>query len=124
MAAEDCGFYRKTGRVYGPNPDFKDPGKRFLRALNIHTGAVAWEKPLTGSNEANYSGVLSTAGNIVFHGETAGGFAAVNAGDGTTLWSFPTNDSWRASPMTYMAGGKQYVAVATGTNIIAFALSE
>lgn len=122
MAAEDCGFFRKAGRTYGPNPDFKDPGKRFLRALDIHTAATVWEKPLTGSNEANYSGVLSTAGDLVFHGETAGGFAAVNARTGKTLWSFPTNDSWRASPMTYTVGGKQYVAVAAGTNIIAFTL--
>jgi PQQ-dependent dehydrogenase (methanol/ethanol family) len=122
MAAEDCGFYRKTGRAYAPNPDFKDPGKRFLRALDINTGGLVWEKPLTGSNEANYSGILSTAGKLVFHGETAGGFAAVDAATGKTLWSFPTNDSWRAAPMTYAIGGKQYVAVAAGTNIIAFAL--
>jgi PQQ-dependent dehydrogenase (methanol/ethanol family) len=124
MAAEDCGYFRKTGRQYGPNPDFKDPGKRFLRALDITTGSLVWEKPLTGSNEANYSGVLSTAGGLVFHGETAGGFAAVDARNGHTLWSFPTNDSWRASPMTYTAGGKQFVAVAAGTNVIAFTLGD
>ena len=124
MAAEDCNIYRKTGRLWSPNPDLKDPGKRFLRALDIRTGAIVWEKPLTGSNEANYSGVLSTAGNLVFHGETAGGFAAVDAKTGRTLWSFPTNDSWRASPMTYSVGKKQYVAVAAGTNIIAFTLAD
>ena len=59
---------------------------------------------------------------MVFHGETAGGFAAVDARNGKTLWSFPTNDSWRASPMTYSIGGKQYVAVAAGTNVMAFTL--
>ena len=30
--------------------------------------------------------------------------------------------SWRASPMTYLAGGKQYVAVAAGPNILCFGL--
>jgi PQQ-dependent dehydrogenase (methanol/ethanol family) len=124
MAAEDCGYFRKTGRVYSPNPDFKDPGKRFLRALDINTAKTVWEKPLVGSHEANYGGVLSTAGNLVFHGETAGGFAAVDARTGKTLWSFPTNDSWRASPMTYTVDGKQYVAVAAGTNVIAFTLGD
>jgi len=124
MAAEDCAIYRKTGRQWSPNPDFKDPGKRYLRALDINTGSLVWEKPLTGSNEANYTGVLSTAGNLVFHGETAGGFAAVDAKTGKTLWSFPTNDSWRASPMTYTVGTKQYVAVAAGTNVIAFTLGD
>jgi PQQ-dependent dehydrogenase (methanol/ethanol family) len=122
MAAEDCGYYRKTGRMYGPNPDAKDPGKRFVRALNPETGERVWEKPLTGSNEANYTGVLSTAGGLLFHGETAGGFAAVDAATGKTLWSFPTNESWRASPMTYTYQGKQYVAVAAGPNIVAFGL--
>jgi hypothetical protein len=34
----------------------------------------------------------------------------------------PTNDAWRASPMTYEVGGRQYVAVAAGANIIAVAL--
>ncbi len=124
MAAEDCGYYRKTGRQYGPNPDLKDPGKRFLRALNIHDGSLVWEKPLSGSHEANYSGVLSTAGGLVFGGETAGGFAAVDARTGKTLWSFPTNDSWRSSPMTYMLDGEQYVAAAAGGNIISFKLGE
>jgi alcohol dehydrogenase (cytochrome c) len=122
MAAEDCSYYRKTGRQYAPNPNFKDPGLRYLRALNIHDGSVAWEKLFTGSNEANYSGVLSTAGGLVFVGETAGGFAAVDAKSGKTLWSFPTNDSWRSSPMTYTVDGEQYVAAAAGSNIIAFKL--
>ncbi len=114
MAAEDCSYYRKTGRQYAPNPNFKDPGLRYLRALNIHDGSVAWEKLFTGSNEANYSGVLSTAGGLVFVGETAGGFAAVDAKSGKTLWSFPTNDSWRSSPMTYTVDGEQYVAATAG----------
>ena len=42
--------------------------------------------------------------------------------DGETLWSVDTNDSWRATPMTYMVDGRQYVAAAAGTNIIAFAI--
>jgi alcohol dehydrogenase (cytochrome c) len=83
-----------------------------------------WEKPLSGSHEANYSGVLSTAGGLVFGGETAGGFAAVDAKTGKTLWSFPTNESWRSSPMTYMLDGEQYVAAAAGGNIISFKLGE
>jgi hypothetical protein len=38
------------------------------------------------------------------------------------LWHFQTSDLWKASPMTYMAGGKQYVAVAAGNHILAFSL--
>jgi PQQ-dependent dehydrogenase (methanol/ethanol family) len=122
MAAEDCGIYRKTGKIFGNNPDPSDPGTRLVRALNIETGAVVWEKLLTGPQETNYTGVLSTAGGLVFHGETGGDFAAVDAKTGKTLWSFRGNDSWRASPMTYEIDGRQYVAGMVGTNLISFAL--
>jgi len=40
------------------------------------------------------------------------------------LWRFQTNQNWKASPMTYVFDGKQYVAVASGSNIISFGLVE
>jgi PQQ-dependent dehydrogenase (methanol/ethanol family) len=122
MAAEDCGVYRKTGRIWDKNPDPSDLGTRYVRALNIETGDVVWEKLLTGPQETNYTGVLATAGGLVFHGETGGDFAAVDAKSGKTLWTFRSNDSWRASPMTYMVDGRQYIAGADGSNVISFAL--
>jgi PQQ-dependent dehydrogenase (methanol/ethanol family) len=122
MAAEDCGIYRKTGKIFGPNPDPTNVGTRLVRALNIETGDTVWEKLLTGPQETNYTGVLTTAGGLAFHGETGGDFAAVDAKTGQTLWSFRANDSWRASPMTYMVDGKQYVAAMDSTNLISFAL--
>lgn len=124
MAAEDCGIYRKSGKIFGNNPDPLHPGLRYLRALNIETGDIIWEKPLVGPQETNYSGVLATAGGLVFHGETGGSFAAVDAKTGKTLWSFPANDSWRASPMTYMVGNRQFVAGMAGTNLLSFALGK
>jgi alcohol dehydrogenase (cytochrome c) len=84
---------------------------------------VVWEVAQVGAPEANYSGVLSTAGGLVFYGETGGGFAAVDAESGRTLWHFETNQVWKASPMTYTAGGRQYVAIAAGANILSFALA-
>jgi alcohol dehydrogenase (cytochrome c) len=39
-------------------------------------------------------------------------------------WSFQTSQLWKASPMTYQFDGKQYVAIASGSNIIAFALPD
>ena len=36
--------------------------------------------------------------------------------------AFPTNQTWRASPMTYMFDGRQYIAVAAGSDIIAFGI--
>jgi PQQ-dependent dehydrogenase (methanol/ethanol family) len=123
MSVEDCSIYRQShdGGYEGyRNPS--DPGLKYLRAINIHTGETVWEIPQQGPQEANYSGVLTTAGGLVFYGETGGGFAAVNAKTGKTLWTFYGNQAWRGCPMTYMLNGRQYVAVASGSNILSFAL--
>jgi PQQ-dependent dehydrogenase (methanol/ethanol family) len=123
MSVEDCSIYRKSdnGGYEGyRNPG--DPGLKYLRAIDIHTGETVWEIPQQGPQEANYSGVLTTAGGLVFYGETGGGFAAVDAKTGKTLWTFHGNQAWRGCPMTYMLNGRQYIAVASGSNILSFAL--
>ncbi len=125
MAVEDCNIYKQSKLGgYEPYHDAADPPRKYLRALDVETGRVVWEIPQVGAPEANYSGVLSTAGGVVFYGETGGGFAAVDARTGRTLWHFETNQVWKASPMTYMVKGRQYVAIAAGGNIFSFALAR
>jgi PQQ-dependent dehydrogenase (methanol/ethanol family) len=125
MAVEDCSIYRQQqDGGYEGDRDPKDPGSKYLRAFNISTGETVWEIPQVGPQEANYSGVLSTAGGLVFYGETGGGFAAVDAKTGKTLWVFKATEPWKASPMTYMMNGRQYVAIASGGNILSFALPD
>ena len=51
------------------------------------------------------------------------GFAAVDAKTGRTLWHFETNQIWKASPMSYLVNGRQYVAIASGGNVLSFALA-
>jgi glucose dehydrogenase len=52
---------------------------------------VVWEVPQPGPAKAKtWSGVLATAGGLVFYGQPNGGFAAVDERDGKTLWQFPT----------------------------------
>lgn len=115
MALEEC-----TGKPTG-YPE--QTGQRFLRALNIETGAIVWEVPQPGPARAKtWTGVLATAGGLVFYGQPNGGFAAVDQRNGKTLWQFPTNVRMKASPMTFTARGKQYVAVAAGPNILCFGL--
>jgi PQQ-dependent dehydrogenase (methanol/ethanol family) len=123
MAVEDCGYYWDSPQGgFGWVEDPNDPGIKVLRAIDIETGKIAWEVPQTNGTEGNYSGVLSTAGGVVFYGETGGGFAAVDARDGRPLWHFETNQPWKASPMTYEINGRQYVAIASGASILSFAL--
>jgi len=125
MTVEDCTMYRKAedggyGRYINP----ADPAKKILRAFNIENGKAEWQIDLPGPVQSNYAGVLTTAGGLVFFGESSGGFAAVDAATGKYLWHFETNHSMRASPMTYEVNGRQYVAIASGANILSFALPD
>ncbi len=120
MALDSC-------RVTTPQHGFSkklttpDPPQKYLRAIDIETGKIAWEDPLTGSTDSKrWSGVLATAGGLLFYGDPVGDFAAVDAHDGKPLWHFVTNQTIKAAPMTYMIEGKQYVALAAGSDIICF----
>jgi PQQ-dependent dehydrogenase (methanol/ethanol family) len=98
-------------------------GQHFLRAVDIETGAIAWEAPQPGPARAKtWSGVLATAGGLVFYGRPNGGFVAVDGKTGKMLWEMPTNVRMKASPITFSTGGKQYIAVAAGPNILCFGL--
>jgi alcohol dehydrogenase (cytochrome c) len=48
----------------------------------------------------------------------------VDAKNGKTLWHFDAGSTWKASPMTYTVAGRQYIAIASGANILAFALPD
>jgi len=125
MAVEDCSIYTQSQRGgYEGYRAPSDSGLKYLRALDITTGELAWEIPQIGPQEANYSGVLTTAGGLLFYGETGGRFAAVDAKTGKTLSTFKASESWRGSPMTYMVNGRQHVAIASGGNILSFALGD
>jgi PQQ-dependent dehydrogenase (methanol/ethanol family) len=115
MALEEC-----VGKPTG-YPD--QTGQRFLRAINIETGEIVWEVPQPGPARAKtWTGVLATAGGLIFYGQPNGGFTAADPRSGKTLWHFPTNVSMKASPMTFTVGGNQYVVVAAGPNILCFGL--
>jgi PQQ-dependent dehydrogenase (methanol/ethanol family) len=101
----------------------EDDGMKYLRALDIETGKIVWENRLFGPTRGKRnSGVLATAGGILFYGDPNGDFVAVDERDGRTLWHFPANGENKASPMTYTAGGKQFVTLAVGSNIMCFGL--
>jgi quinohemoprotein ethanol dehydrogenase len=59
-------------------------------------------------------GTLATAGNLVFQGTGDGYFSAYNATTGDRLWRFYAGLGIMAAPMSYSAGGKQYVSVLVG----------
>jgi alcohol dehydrogenase (cytochrome c) len=130
---EKCSIYTKSeqgewesGKTYlgGSQRTATDPKpQRILRALDIRTGAVAWELPQAGPANS-WGGTLTTATGLVFAAEDSGALIAVDASSGRILWSFPANQTWKASPMTYMFDNTQYVAIAAGSNIIALSIPQ
>ncbi len=130
---EKCSVYTtspqgpwESGKTYlgGSQRTADDPvPQRILRAIDIRTGRIAWEQPQVGDANS-WGGVLSTATGLVFAGDDSGAFVAVDATTGARLWAYPTNQQWRASPMTYSFDGRQYIAVASGSSILAFAVQD
>jgi len=117
----------QAGRGYMGGSARPAPGEsfeKFLRAINIQTGEVAFDVPQVTTAQTASAGVMSTASGLVFYGENSGSFMAVDASNGKILWQFPTNQIWKASPMTYLFDNKQYVAIAVGTDIVSFGLPD
>ena len=115
-----------------------------LNAIDLNTGEYVWRVPfgeypelaaqgmVTGSE--NYGGPVVTAGGLLFIGATIFDrkFRAFDSRTGALLWQHLLPYSGTATPITYMARGKQYVVIATsgsrnpkgsqGSAYVAFAL--
>jgi len=131
FAEESCAFFSKNDKWWEAGKSFYGGSTRrdressartkTLRALDIQTGKIAWELPeVTGGIIG--SGLLATAGGVIFYGDGGGVFTAVDAKNGRPLWRFNTSENFKGGPMTYLAEGTQYVGVATGHTIVAFSL--
>jgi alcohol dehydrogenase (cytochrome c) len=113
---EGQGYY-STGVKRIPN----ESSQKVLVAFNLDTGSIAWKYPQTGTGRSS-GGTMATAGGLVFFGDDAGSFEAVDARNGKPLWHFNAGQDMSASPMSYAIAGKQYVAIAAGSDIFSFGL--
>ena len=89
-----------------------------LKAIDYKTGRIRWSIPRYGPN----SGLLSTAGNVIF-GSGASGLAAYNATTGEALWDSRIGGVSNG-PITYELDGRQYVVAGAGTRLAAFVMNE
>lgn len=82
-----------------------------VEAINIETGKTVWvvrqRAPVT-------SGVLATAGGLVFAGGLDRMFSAYDAQTGTLLWNARLNEVPASVPITYTVNNRQYVATIVG----------
>ncbi len=131
FAEESCNIYSKNDQWWEAGKSFYGGGTRrvpgentaakFLKAIDIQTGKTAWEIPGIGGGILG-SGLMATAGGLIFYGDGDGAFIAADAKDGKLLWHFNTGQSSKGGPMTYMIGGQQYIAAAAGSTILSFSL--
>ncbi len=112
-----------------------------LSAVDLDAGTIRWQVPLGARALGLIRGLPSLGGPIV----TAGGLVFIAAAQdqylrafdidtGAELWRAELPAGGQATPMTYMAGGRQFVVIAAGGNarmktalgdaIVAYALPE
>lgn len=130
FAEESCSIYSKNDQSWEAGKSFygggtrrapsENDGGKFLKAIDIQTGKIVWEIADVGGILG--SGLIATAGGLIFYGDGNGAFIAADAMSGKPLWHFNTALSWKAGPMTYMLDGKQYIGVAAGNTILALTL--
>ncbi len=88
-----------------------DGPRGYLKAIDPMTGRSKWEAP---SDIPRFSGVLSTAGGLVFTGKLTGELEAFDSETGDKLWQFKTGSGVEGQPVTWEQDGVQYIAVSSG----------
>jgi alcohol dehydrogenase (cytochrome c) len=106
------------GSAYFPSEEAR-PYVGFLKAIDPATGEIKLKFQHTSPT---WSGVLSTAGGLVFSGDAEGNFIAFDAGSLRPLWHFQMGGAVYAAPVAFAVDGKEYVAISAGSALYTFAL--
>jgi len=80
-----------------------------VSAIDLTTGRIAWQVKL---DKPVISGLVATAGGVVFTGTSDKKVIALDARTGRRLWSFTADGGVNAPPISYSVHGIQYIAVA------------
>ena len=93
----------------GVDPDTAPVGR--LEAVSASTGETLWRYE---QRAPIYGSVLATGGNLIFSGDVARRFRALDAHTGSVLWQTILNGPVSGRPMTYSVDGRQYLAIGAG----------
>jgi quinohemoprotein ethanol dehydrogenase len=117
-AFADGGITRENWKplIYTPNYSGlaaipEDGAKSILVAWNPVTQRAAWKVESPGISNG---GTMATAGNLVFQGMADGHLKAWDAGNGREVWRYSLGEAANGTPITYSAGGKQYITLTAG----------
>jgi quinohemoprotein ethanol dehydrogenase len=126
------GYYAIPGRDFNAKAAEAQSGKKFpsfnpvdpktghsitrslLKAWNPVTQQEVWVQPVSEDYESMEGGVMSSAGNLVFKGNSLGELRIYAADSGKLVHTLATGTAMMAAPSTYMVDGVQYVAIMAG----------
>jgi PQQ-dependent dehydrogenase (methanol/ethanol family) len=121
-SVEWCGTYRMDephyvqGALFMSGSFANDPVAQaggWVRSFEAASGRQNWAYQ---SGTPMLAGVTPTAGELLLTGDLAGDFIAMDSKNGKVLYRFNTGGAVAGGISTYLAGGKQYVAVASGNS--------
>ena len=127
---EACSIFRsktepfEEGRTYystGTRQAIGETSKGYINAFDLNKLDFSWRDLQIGTDRG-WGGVMSTATGLVAFGDDAQNFVVLDGRTGRPLWHFNVGQMVHASPMGYAVSGKQYFAIAAGSDLFAFAL--
>ena len=112
-----------TRMLLGSGGSVAEPPELGVRALDAATGAKRWEYRPGHEKLQDHSGLLATAGGLIF-GASGGSFFALDADTGRELWRVPLalGEFTMAPPISFALDGRQEIAVLAGTALVVFGL--
>ncbi len=121
-AADRCNIIQKgparyvPGSVYFGGVFIIDPPEKqsgWFKAFDPATGREIWS---VHRPNIVLSAVTPTGGDLLLTGDSSGDFLALDARTGKTLYQFATGGPIAAGVTTYLANGKQLIAVPSGNS--------
>ena len=119
---------RRNGSAWRDGPRRQGGGHARIEG-QLHGGArlqdrqASLEAPVPGLGAGSANGLLTTAGGLLFGGDVSGDLVSYDARTGQILWHAKLGAVSNA-PQTYMLDGRQYLLVASGDTLFAFAVNE
>ena len=107
-------------------PTVNDPTpeqvRSYIAAIDYKTGKTVWRHVYPTPGGSLGAGMLTTAGRLLFAGDTGGNLIAYDAANGKPLWHSYLEANVTNAPQTYGLDGHQYVLAAAGETLFAFIL--
>lgn len=127
-SSDQCMLFYRTTQDYAEGQWYQastvggsEHGAGAIVALDPKTGDTKWRFEMISGTSA---GMLATAGGLVFGSDGQGYLIGFDARSGKVLWKFQAGGGIVAPPISYSVNGRQYVAVAAGQSLIAFAIPK